>query len=93
MPVIPAPLTTTPLNEAKEPIEESGLALLADAAQAAGCDRVQVQQHRPPAGDGCLDLLARHADVPNKIRHYVSADKVPLAGVVPDGWRVWTATG
>jgi len=33
-----------------------------------------------------LDLLARYADVPNKVRHYDAADKVPIAGVVPDGW-------
>lgn len=34
-----------------------------------------------------LDLLGRYADMPSKIRHYDGVDKVPITGVVPDGWR------
>ncbi|MER6948680.1 Tn3 family transposase [Nonomuraea sp. NPDC000554] len=34
-----------------------------------------------------LDLLARYADVPNRIRRYDTLDKVPITGVVPDGWQ------
>ena len=34
-----------------------------------------------------LDLLARYADVPNKVKHYdATAGEVPVKGVVPDGW-------
>ncbi|MEV5707972.1 Tn3 family transposase [Actinoallomurus sp. NPDC052274] len=33
-----------------------------------------------------LDLLARYADVSNKIRHYDGLEKVPTAGGVPDAW-------
>ncbi|MEV5576895.1 Tn3 family transposase [Spirillospora sp. NPDC052269] len=33
-----------------------------------------------------LDLLARYSGVPNKVRHYGAADKVPIDGVVPDAW-------
>ena len=33
-----------------------------------------------------LDLLARYADVPNKVKHYDAAGEVPVKGVVPDGW-------
>ncbi|MDP9868599.1 MULTISPECIES: hypothetical protein [Streptosporangium] len=33
-----------------------------------------------------LDLLARYADVPNKVRHFDGTDKVLVKGVVPDAW-------
>ena len=33
-----------------------------------------------------LDLLARYAEVPNKVKHYDAAGEVPVKGVVPDGW-------
>lgn len=33
-----------------------------------------------------LDLLARYAGVPHKVRHYDAADKVPIESVVPGGW-------
>jgi TnpA family transposase len=33
-----------------------------------------------------LALLARYADVPNSVKCYEPADKVPIKGVVPDGW-------
>ena len=33
-----------------------------------------------------LDLPARYADVPNKVKHYDAAGEVPVKGVVPDGW-------
>ncbi|MEV5827983.1 hypothetical protein AB0L25_20695 [Spirillospora sp. NPDC052242] len=33
-----------------------------------------------------LDVLARYADVPNKVRHFDGTDKVPITGVVPDAW-------
>jgi hypothetical protein len=34
-----------------------------------------------------LDLLARYAQTSNRIKHYQPADRVPIAGVVPEGWR------
>ena len=33
-----------------------------------------------------LELLRRYADIPNTTRHYDAAEKVPVKGVVPDGW-------
>ncbi|WP_030164024.1 Tn3 family transposase [Spirillospora albida] len=33
-----------------------------------------------------LDLLARYADVPNKVRHFDGSDRVPVKGVVRDAW-------
>jgi hypothetical protein len=33
-----------------------------------------------------LELLARYADVPGRVRHFAGADQVPVAGVVPEGW-------
>jgi TnpA family transposase len=34
-----------------------------------------------------VDLLGRYAAVPNRIKHYERADRVPITGVVPQAWR------
>jgi hypothetical protein len=33
-----------------------------------------------------LDLLHTYAGVPSKVKHYAAVDRVPIKGVVPDGW-------
>lgn len=33
-----------------------------------------------------LDLLHTYAGVDNKVKHYAAVDKVPIKGVVPEGW-------
>lgn len=34
-----------------------------------------------------VDLLTRYAPVSNRIKYYDRADRVPIAGVVPEAWR------
>lgn len=34
-----------------------------------------------------VDLLGRYAPVSNRVRYYDRADRVPIAGVVPEAWR------
>lgn len=42
-----------------------------------------------------LALLQRYADIPNSVKLYDAVDKVPIKGVVPDGWleAIVDATG
>jgi TnpA family transposase len=34
-----------------------------------------------------LDLLARYAEKPGRIRHYAETERIPIEGIVPTAWR------